>query len=498
MMLRLVGVSVLMVSVVTGCTTQLEEELVDDLVLDTAAVIDEGVIVGDLDWQEAATLPAGAGRTAANAAGYVSIPSQSSRCSGFLVGRDVVMTNNHCVPDAASAVGVVVNFRYETRWDTTGAVRCERFLGTNVALDYTLIGCEGFPGDTFGVLNLDSSPLASGTAISLLHQQCDYFTTPSCVPTKKLSPGTITGTRNTNRITHDADMLGGSSGGAIVKAGTSDLVAINNAHVLPPNTNGRGTTNVGVPMSLIVPDLLARFPSLFASCEAIGSAGRVIGEDDACVTLGGPASSLRAVSSQGHDDELVWTGTTANSTAANFAEWSLQFSAPGRYEVAVFIDDDQPTATRARYRVTHAGGTTDVTLNQAAPTSSGFVVLGAFDFGARGTVRLGDNTGDRSQHLVFDALRVLPATTTTPPTTTPPTPPAATCSAVRIVNADSLNVRPDPNTSRAAIGVLPRGEVISRRNTVAGQTVRGTNSWYLVEKPGLQGYISAAYATCVN
>lgn len=498
MTLRLVAVS--LAGLMVGCTTQLEDDAVDNLILDTAAVIDEGVIVGDLDWQEAATLPAGAGRTAANAAGYVSIPSQSSRCSGFLVGRDVVMTNNHCVPDAASAVGVVVNFRYETRWDTTGAVRCERFLGTNVALDYTILGCEGFPGDTFGVLNLDDSPVVNGTAISLLHQQCDYFTTPSCVPTKKLSPGTITGTRNTNRITHNADMLGGSSGGAIVKAGTSDLVAINNAHVLPPNTNGRGTTNVGVPMSLIVPDLLVRFPLLFASCEPIGAAGRVVGEDDACVTVGGPASSLRAISGQGHNDELVWTGTTANSTAANFAEWSLQLSAPGRYELAVFIDDDEATATRARYRVTHAGGTTDVTVNQAAPTTSGFVMLGSFDFGARGSVRLGDNTGDRGQHLVFDALRVLPSTTTTPPTTTPPTttPPAASCSRVQVVNADSLNVRPDPNTSRAAVGVLTGGDVVGRLATVAGQDVRGTTSWYLVEKPGLRGYISSAFASCVN
>src|SRR5690606_25689513 len=103
---------------------------------------------------------------------------------------------------------------------------------------------------TYGVLSIDDRVLAPQRAIALLHQQCDYFTTPSCVPTKKVSPGRITGIRN-NRVTHDADMLGGSSGGAMVDASTGAVVAINNAHVVNGTENGRGTTNIGVPMSLV-------------------------------------------------------------------------------------------------------------------------------------------------------------------------------------------------------------------------------------------------------
>lgn len=478
-----------------GCGTELDVSD-DELVVDAAAVVDQGVIVGELDWVEAGQWPEGPVRTAARGAGYVSIPSKQARCSGFLVARDVVMTNHHCIPDAAAAQGVVVNFLYESAsWNSAGAVRCERFIGADATLDYALVGCAGTPGDTFGVLSIDDRALSPQRAVALLHQQCDYFTTPSCVPTKKVSPGQITGIRG-NRVTHDADMLGGSSGGAMVDASTGAVVAINNAHVISGTENGRGTTNIGVPMSLVAPDIRARFPDVLAdNCEAIGDAGRDLDEDDACVSLGGDARYWRSVLSAGFDGDLAWTGTTSNSAAANFAEWRLPVESAGDYELSVYVDVSA-SAAAARYVVTHAGGSTAVVVNQGAVSESGFVRLGRFTLtpGAGHRVRLGDNTGTRNQTLVVDALRVRPVTTT-PPTTPPTTP---TCSSVRVSGAASLNVRPEPNTSRAAVGILNEGDVVSRVETVTGQTVRGDTSWYRINGQGLIGYISASYAVCVD
>ncbi|HEY1097281.1 MAG TPA: serine protease, partial [Myxococcota bacterium] len=317
-------------SLVGACATELDDVSDADVVLDAAAVIDDGVIVGSLDWVEASTL-SGIAKTAANASGYVSIPQKGSRCSGFLISRDIVMTNHHCIPDAASAAGVIVNFKYETAWDETGVVACDQFIGANADLDYALVRCAGTPGDTYGFLTIDPSALATGKSIQLLHQQCDYATTPSCEPTKKLSPGKITATtRIADRITHDADMLGGSSGGAIIAPGTTNVVAINNAHYVPNgSTDFRGTTNIGVPMSLIVPDMQERFPQLFANCASIPAGGRIIDEDDDCTTLGGQTRFWRSIEGNGHDGDLVWTGTTANSTVGNSAEWALKFAAAG-------------------------------------------------------------------------------------------------------------------------------------------------------------------------
>jgi hypothetical protein len=480
----------------TSCATELDDDdAADALITDATAVLDQGVIVGELDWQDAASLPAGVVRTASRAAGYVSIPEMRSRCSGFLIGRDVVMTNHHCVPDASAAVGVVVNFTYETTWDQTGAVRCDEFIGASQTLDYALLRCRGTPGDTFGSLSIDDRTLSPNRAIALLHQQCDFYANQACPPTKKVSPGKVTGVAG-NRITHDADMLGGSSGGGIIDPTTGAVIAINNAHVTRGTTGGRGTTNIGVPMSLIVPDIRARFPDVLGTaCAKIPAAGRDLDEDDGCTTLGGDTRWWRAVEGAGADGDLAWTGTTTNAAPANFARWTLDVEAAGTYELSVYIDAATASATGARYTVTSATGTTAVMLNQAAVTTSGFVSLGRFSLapGRPSSVRVDDNTGVRGEQLVVDALRVRPVSTTT----TPP-PPPTTCTQVRVVDTTALNVRRTPDTSQAAIGSLAGGEVVTRLRTVTGASVRGTTNWYEIEKPGLRGYVSASYAACVN
>lgn len=191
------------------------------------------------------------------------------------------MTNHHCVPTAEIAAGVTVNFTYETRWDTAGVYRCDRFLGANRELDYALLRCTGAPGDRYGVLALEARTLDESDPIALLHQQCQFIGDPTCLPTKKVSPGQIIG-RGGNRILHDADMLGGSSGGALIDPATGAVVAINNAS-LTQNTRpgGYGIGNVGVPMTHILPDLVSRFPGVVAtSCVRVPAVGRDLDEDD--------------------------------------------------------------------------------------------------------------------------------------------------------------------------------------------------------------------------
>lgn len=484
-----------LVMVAGGCATELDEETAADaLITDATAVLDQGVIVGALDWQDAASLPPGVLRTASRAAGYVSVPELGSRCSGFLIGRDVVMTNHHCVPDASAAVGVVVNFTYETAWEQTGAVRCGEFIGANETLDYALLRCRGTPGDTYGSLAVDARALGPDRAIALLHQQCDYFTNEACAPTKKMSPGQIIGVVG-NRITHDADMLGGSSGGGIIDPTTGAVIAINNAHVTRGTTAGRGTTNIGVPMSLIVPDIQSRFPGVLgAACGKIPATGRDLDEDDGCTTLGGDTRWWRAVEGAGAEGDLAWTGTTTSAAPSNFARWTLDVEAAGAYELSVWVDAATASASGARYTVTSADGASAVMLNQAAVTTSGFVSLGRFALapGRPQSVRVDDNTGVRGEQLVVDALRVRPVTTTPPP------PATASCTQVRVVDTTALNVRRTPDTSQAPIGSLAGDEVVTRMRTVNGASVRGTPAWYEIEKPGLRGYISASYATCVD
>lgn len=476
------SVALAVVVVTSACVSDVVD---DDLVVGASGVIDEGVIVGAVDWVSATSL-SGVQRQASRATGFVRVPEALARCSGFLIAPDLLMTNHHCIPSAHFAARVTANFTYESRWDESGLFTCDEYVTGDADLDYAVVRCRGRPGDTYGVLSLGDAAVGENTRVELFHQQCDFFADRDCLPLKKMSPGRITGGIGATRLTHDADMLGGSSGGPLVAAGTTRVVAINNAEMVKDNT-GRGTTNLAVPMSRIVAQLRAQhvFDDAAADdCAAVPAAGRVIDEDDGCVTLGGDARWLRSVEDAGDGGDLVWTGTTANATAGNFARYDVHVAAAGRYELAVALDADYGTASVARYRVAHAGAVDTVAIAQAG--KDGFVVLGTYAFAGADAdeyVRVDDNTGVRGEHLVFDALRVRPA--------------AAACARVQVTGASQLNVRADPSTQHAPVGVLAGGEIVARTETTRGQTIRDTSDWFRVEKPGLAGYISAAYAVCV-
>jgi hypothetical protein len=73
----------------------------------------------------------------------------------------------------------------------------------------------------------------------------------------------------------------------------------------------------------------------------------------------------------------------------------------------------------------------------------------------------------------------------------------APCSLVKS-NADTLNIRPDPNTSRSPIGTMSLNQTASRLETVTGQSVSGNTRWYRINRNGVVGYISGEYSSCAN
>ena len=149
-----------------------------------------------------------------------------------------------------------------------------------------------------------------------------------------------------------------------------------------------------------------------APCGTIDTSGGVIDNGDPCFTGGGPAATLRAVTTAGYNDNLVWTHATNDAAEQNFAEWDFNFASSGRYLVEAYTAAAYAQSKQAAY-VVHAGVTdTTVTLDQTA--ADGWQPLGQFDFaqGEGQSVHLGDNTGEPGSamvQLVFDAIRVTPA-----------------------------------------------------------------------------------------
>jgi len=110
-------------------------------------------------------------------------------------------------------------------------------------------------------------------------------------------------------------------------------------------------------------------------------------------------------------------------TGTGSVTWSATF-ASGSYDVTAWVNNAN-YATAAQYRITHAGGTTNITRNQSYQGGGWCIPLGTYTFNGTGSVRISD---DSSTGMVnADAIRWVQVTsyTSTPtrtPTPVPPTP----------------------------------------------------------------------------
>jgi hypothetical protein len=216
------------------------------------------VIVGSVDWVPVQALAEGtAARENARPVAYLALGG--SRCTGFLIAPDVLMTNHHCVPSASAAAGARAFFRYEDGVTDDVAVDCSTFIGNDAGLDFALLQCAGRPGDRFGTVALEARSVGIGDRVYAIHQNCDYFTTPSCAPTKKFSAGAIR--QLGEQLGHDADTLGGSSGSPVFSDASHAVIALHRAG-RSTGSDGRGTMNFAVPMTRILPVLASRYPGL--------------------------------------------------------------------------------------------------------------------------------------------------------------------------------------------------------------------------------------------
>ncbi len=231
------------------------EEVDIDETEDVASA-EQPVIVGTLDWTSSTTL-SGTKATRAKAVGYLSIPAVGSRCTAWLVSKDTIITNNHCIGTSADAANAKASFNYEDGVSSGSRVwyTCSTFVKTWSNLDMTALKCGTvngqYPGDVHGALTISSTNPATNNSIYVIHQNCDYHTSSGCSPTKKHSAGKIlNGSFSSKDASYDADTLGGSSGSPVLSATSHEVVALHH-YGFGGDASGRGTHNSGVKASLI-------------------------------------------------------------------------------------------------------------------------------------------------------------------------------------------------------------------------------------------------------
>ncbi|WP_426752363.1 trypsin-like serine peptidase [Myxococcus sp. Y35] len=235
----------------SACGTEAPPDVPDADGVEPLQSQESNVIVGSVNWVSATTL-SGTQRTRSRAVGYLSIPAVGSRCTAWLVSRDVVITNNHCIGSSSQASGARVSFNYEDGVSASARVwyNCGTLIRTWASDDMTALRCTAtngqLPGDVYEPLTVASTNAASNTSVYVVHQNCDYYTSSGCTPTKKSSPGRVLNANySSTDLSYDADTLGGSSGSPVLSASSHQVVGLH--HIgLGGNSQGRGTANTGV------------------------------------------------------------------------------------------------------------------------------------------------------------------------------------------------------------------------------------------------------------
>lgn len=232
--------------------------------------VSSSIIVGDLDWKEVTSLSASSPiRQNSGAIADLDLPAMGSRCTGFMITEDILMTNQHCIPAASYARGVTAQFKHEAgvKKADMESFDCSTFIGNHSELDFALLKCQGSPGAKYGFVQLSDKVATKNLPIYVIQQNCDYYSVADCDWTKKYSVGSLL--KIEAEYTHNADTLGGSSGSPVFSGSDNQVIGLHHAGY-GNNGMGRGYENYAVPMYKIVPVLKSQF-GLFASTG--GSSG---------------------------------------------------------------------------------------------------------------------------------------------------------------------------------------------------------------------------------
>ncbi|MDD0852924.1 serine protease [Halobacteriovorax sp. GB3] len=230
----------------------------------SAKLMNSSIIIGSLDWKEVTTLlETDIKRVKSKAVATIDLPAMGSRCTGFLISEDLLMTNHHCIPTPAHASGVTATFNRLHGVSATEYIPydCSEFVLNNQALDFAILRCTSSPGLEYNTVELATQEVSVGEPIYVVQQNCDYYNQRSCNWTKKFSEGQITEVASI--YAHNADTLGGSSGSPVLSQNSNTVVSIHNAGS-GNNGMGRGFMNYSVPMSKITSFLQSAHPDIYA------------------------------------------------------------------------------------------------------------------------------------------------------------------------------------------------------------------------------------------
>jgi hypothetical protein len=178
--------------------------------------------------------------------------------TGFLIGDGRLLTNNHVLPDVATASSAVAMFNYQQTVDGLAAAIDQRrllpdeFFATSKEDDWSVVGVEGAPEDAWGSLDLEAIPVEVGDRVNIIQH-------PNGLPKQISYYSNVVVYVGGNRVQYLTDTEPGSSGSPVFDRHWN-LVAIHHSGGWIPEPGSPDTThtyyrNQGITIDAVIAGL---------------------------------------------------------------------------------------------------------------------------------------------------------------------------------------------------------------------------------------------------
>jgi hypothetical protein len=185
---------------------------------------------------------------------------KDSGCTAFLVSKDLLMTNEHCISQDWQLPTSQVVFGYESMPQKVEQFGLKELVAKCKRLDYSLLRLDR-AADSWSTVSLDTGKSRVKEEKLILIQVPPAERKKIAVHKCKIEDPDARGVSDeVTDFYHLCDSEGGSSGSPVMDAGTGKVVGLHHAGRYDPKTNDNH--NLGVRIELILKDIATRLPDV--------------------------------------------------------------------------------------------------------------------------------------------------------------------------------------------------------------------------------------------
>src|SRR6266568_3483206 len=181
-------------------------------------------------------------------------------CTGFLLTRDLLLTNEHCLGTNEAALSALAEFGFDSLAATPTTFRVSKLEAVDSPLDYALVRLVKAPTG-FGRVTLGSVTVTDGQALVIIEHPAGEYKQASIDDCKVRTASRAGVTAALTDFGHLCDTLGGSSGSPVLDRQTGRVVGLHHLGFL---SGVADPVNQGVHIGLVLEDLKRRLPALYA------------------------------------------------------------------------------------------------------------------------------------------------------------------------------------------------------------------------------------------